>query len=74
VDGVDPTVLPAEEGPFCPQKKDQVIGLTRCGQLLRSRTRWLGELAGPAPDHQPLGAWNGRNPLGTDEMGAPTHG
>ena len=28
----------------------------------------------PAPDHQPLGAWNGRNPLGTDEMGTRTHG
>jgi hypothetical protein len=35
--------------PFCPENQEQVMGLARCGELLRSRTDWLGELAGLAP-------------------------
>lgn len=35
--------------PFCPEKKEQVMGLARGGELRRSRTHWLGELAGLAP-------------------------
>jgi hypothetical protein len=36
--------------PFCPEE-EQVMTLARGGELLRSRTEWLGELAGLAPDH-----------------------
>lgn len=32
--------------PFCPQDEEQVMGLARGGELLRSRTQWLTGLTG----------------------------
>jgi hypothetical protein len=56
-DGNSPAVvrvLPAAvTRPFCPETEEQVMGLTRGGELLRSRTQWHGEPAWPAPDHKP---------------------